>query len=539
MFQRNIRSIPPYKLQSILLGLYNLTRSQGWNQNTQNQLCKFLETTGLKRNGYQYDPHSGGPRTYASQLENLGFIFWRKDDPRMYLTIAGEQLLKGDSPVRVLQTQILRHQYPSLSSINPMTKLHPEIRVKPFVFILMLLRDNDIQSLSDEELCVPVAYGHNYNCFDLCKEKILKIRSGAMFKDVLISPEDLYTTRAKDRSLSRALADVKDIANTAKNWLEATRLVNLINENGLGRITLNVVYDAEVNAAIAEKDDFIALDKKHAESFQRQYGRFDRSKDHRQRLEDDSITVNPIQEMIVARFLDYSSENIVDDIPHELVDVLTSKIGFDRKLVLETIKSQLSRGLSHFEKEFIDMSKSGGDESVGFEKALCSLFQTRLNFNTKHTGQIKRRGKKGGYSDGFLIALDGTHCGLVEAKASVNYGLPAPDFFTMSGNYIPNYMELCDGKEIRLEFCLYVAGGFKRTIQDNLTKLSAATGVPVSAIDSFDLLNISKKYRKREDQGIVRENFRKAKLLKGEDFDFYNTGSSANEFDVQDKAADT
>ena len=99
MFPRNIRSISPWKIAQMLSLFKRLTDYQEWsgNQNLQNNFCKALEAAGLKEVGTQYDPRSGGPRTYLAQFKCLGLVFER-DDGRIFLTKAGEDIATGESP---------------------------------------------------------------------------------------------------------------------------------------------------------------------------------------------------------------------------------------------------------------------------------------------------------------------------------------------------------------------------------------------------------------------------------------------------------
>jgi len=121
MFPRNIRKIYPWKISQILSMIHMQLVSDVWmgNQALQNSFTTNLEKFGLKREGVQYDPNSGGARTYFSQLESLGLLFTR-DDQSTWLTIAGQDLVEGIySPSEILRTQLLRYQYPSIYSKGP------------------------------------------------------------------------------------------------------------------------------------------------------------------------------------------------------------------------------------------------------------------------------------------------------------------------------------------------------------------------------------------------------------------------------------
>ncbi len=199
MFPRNIRKIPPWKMSNIL-HIFLMQNKIGWmsDQNVQNEFYKYLEESGLKTEGFLYHPKSGGARTYYSQLMALGLIFRREKDGIRYNfpTIAGEALVKGEKPLGVMQYLLLKHQYPSAYGRRRNVRINPDLRVKPFMFVLQLLNLDGVDKLRNEELAVAVVYGHNHECLSICAEKILELRSGKNFLDILEIPErDTYTPR--------------------------------------------------------------------------------------------------------------------------------------------------------------------------------------------------------------------------------------------------------------------------------------------------------------------------------------------------------
>ena len=218
MWPRNKRRIPSWAIANILTIVktqISSTEIIAGNTDIQHVMTKALESAGLKKAGEQYHPNPGGMRTYLAQLEGLGLIFYRPDGS-LWFTLAGEDILSGKSPLPILQTMILRYQYPSVYSRGSNVKIHPDIKIKPFLFLLKLLMDPDIEYLTNQEIAVPVIYGHNTKCYGLCKEKILSIRAGASFEDIVDNPtEDLYTPRGS------SLQNIFDIANTFKNVLQS------------------------------------------------------------------------------------------------------------------------------------------------------------------------------------------------------------------------------------------------------------------------------------------------------------------------------
>ena len=357
-------------------------------------------------------------------------------------------------------------------------------------------------------------------CHQLCVEKILAFRNNGDFAKVIDAPDqDLYTPRSARRAFSRAVKDARDIANTCKNWLVAAQLVNVLEGDGLERIEINLKYRDKIEDAIAREQDFIR-NHDHPESFQRQYGCWDRQKDTRSLMPADSSSVTVGKEIIVAKFYDYCRERMVNRVPYDLVEEIVTSDGLEEKLIVDTIKPLLGYGEDYFETEFIEMSRSGGEYAIEFERAVCNIFQERFRFDVKHTGQLRREGK-GNYADGFAVALDNRHCALIDAKASQRYSLNSSDYYKMKANYIPNHVELTDGRKLTLEFCVYVAGGFKGSITNDLQRLRQETNIPATAIDSHDLLAIAKRFHSESAQPALRNVFSKGGHIEDRDFPLY------------------
>ena len=176
-----------------------------------------------------------------------------------------------------------------------------------------------------------------------------------------------------------------------------------------------------------------------------------------------------------------------------------------------------AQSLKYFEAEFLNMSKSGKSRATEFEKAICEIFDKKLHFQAEHTGQRNRKKGAGGYSDVFVVALDKKHCGIIDAKASSDYKLPATDYHSMVNNYIKNYSELCGNSKLNLEFVLYVAGGFGGRIQNKLNGIKTETKTPSSAISARNLLDLSNKNPRKNKNANLRKIFTKGKILLSND----------------------
>lgn len=506
MFPRNIRRVSPWKMAQILTLMQRLSEYSEWNgnQELQNGFCKALEEAGLKRAGVQYDPNSGGPRTYIAQLECLGLVF--KRNKGICFTVAGQDILDGKPPLPIMQHMLLRHQYPSAYGHATMVKINPALKIKPFLFILELLNHPEIGHLTGQELAVPLLYGHNRQCFDLCAEKILQLRAGASLSDIIDDPLDLYTPRGQ-----KFPDGLIDDANACKNYLQACCFIYTERIDGHEIIRFDedarAVYDSHLQYA----DDFISCDD--YEAFQRRYGSWDRAKDTRSLGAEELSVPDPATSMILSQFYELCGGRPVTQLPEEFLKKLTAGYGFSRQQVLDAVEPHLRSSLDYFESTLIELSRSGrAQDGTRFEKAVTSLFKDRLLFNADHTGQRHRRGT-GGYADIFLVALDDVHCGIVDTKASPSYSLPHSDLTKMVQTYIPSYRELCGERPLRLEFASYVAGGFSAGVTGRLAEIEQNAGVPCSAITARELLSMSNGEVNRTLQENARRQLSQSQVL--------------------------
>jgi hypothetical protein len=519
MFPRNIRRISPWKIAQIVYLFDKTIKRNDWNQDSQNIFRRALEETELIRPGVPYDPHSGGPRTYEAQMKCLGLIFQRADNS-IWLTKAGYDLARESAPLPILQSLLLHQQYPSVYSRLSKVKIHPQVKIKPFLFVLEILHDPEIKYLTREELCIPVIYGHNRECLKICIEKILKIRNGVSLRDVIDDKEhDLYSSRSRKSTFDKRLIDVRAIANTCKNYLQACCLVGIDNTQVGEQIYFNTEMEEIYQQALAKADEYIALDNE--EAFQRRYGAWDGRKDTRSLVLHETIDAPVEEAIILSHFMKHCGERIVSDIPESFYEEMNRGYGFERSIVKESLEGFLPKTLDYFEATFIGLSVGGIARAVQFEKATCEIFRNRLHFAATHTGSLKRpNGEKGGYADVFAVALDEKHCGIIDTKAISNYSLPSDDFYKMTGNYIPNYKELAPERLYELEFVTYVAPSFSNRINTALKKVAKKTGKPCSAISAKEIISVAKKKIEKTDQCKLREVFAKGEKISSFDFVF-------------------
>lgn len=110
-------------MPEILACCADVSLNSEWRGNLYSHLAfeQALEDAGLKGPGERRDQRGGGARTYYAWISSLGLVFVQESTGQTKLTLAGEALLNGDSPVEVLKGQILKYQFPSPFSLSPAT----------------------------------------------------------------------------------------------------------------------------------------------------------------------------------------------------------------------------------------------------------------------------------------------------------------------------------------------------------------------------------------------------------------------------------
>lgn len=490
MFPRNVRKIEPWKVAQ---GLSFLEPLKGlvWvgNQSLQNEFRGKMVSCGMVRDYGPYDPHSGGPRTYEAQLRCLGVIY-KTNGGGIDFTIAGEDICETGAPLKILQRQLLRLQYPSPYSLGTQVKIHPEIQVKPFLFVLKLLKRPEISWLTAEEMVVPIIYGHNRSCEDYCVEKILKLRSGAALQDILENPiEDLHTPRTAGNTLESRLEDVLTIANTCKNYLESCLLIVPV-EQPRGGYVINPEIEPAYQSAIEDEDKYFA-NPDNEESFQRAFGAWDRNKDIRRVAPESKGTATLKESLIKAAFYEYCGTNVVTEVAEPLVSYIVERIGGPKDEVVAVIDRLIPRSLDVFETKYLELSVGGVVCAAEFEQATNNLINSGLGLEAQWIGsKRKSRAEKGAFTDILVYSPQRNCCGLVDTKATARYNLPSSDYAKMISNYIPNYQAVA-GQGINLSFCSYIAGGFAETFSGEARKVFSATHTPCSGLKAIGLLKMA------------------------------------------------
>ncbi len=490
MFPRNIRNIVPWKLHQALIVLMKCSDLNIKSGDDQKYIYRMLEEAGIKGKSNTRDKNPGGMRTYLAQLSMLGMLYEDKENQYRY-TIAGQNLAEGNNPLRVLQYQLLRHQYPSAYGLGRNVMIDPRMRVKPFMFLIRLMRDERLERyLSCEDMIIPVLYGHNDDCYELCVQKILISRMKGIEAAIDDFELDLYTPRS---GMGKNLGNVKDIANTGKNYLEAACLiVDGGKVSGKSIYSFNENYVDVFEQMLAEKSDFLDCSNDgDKESFQRAYGRYDKTKDTRSDNETKAEKESPEAAFVQFRYVIYANDNLFVAEEEPFYNEM-KEMGISSTVVSKALEPYKKKRRSIDENNFLEAANSGGEKSEEFEKGLTNLFISLGFDGSQWIGRKKSHANwRGNFPDVLVRRSETRDAGFIDAKASSGYSLGHDDMLKMKETYVGCMGEL--DSESNLCYFVYVAGGFKGNVDQSVRQLERATGIPVTAMDARTVLRLRDK----------------------------------------------
>ncbi|QSZ27619.1 restriction endonuclease [Aceticella autotrophica] len=480
--KRRLNSIP-----EILAAFSEISLDQEWHgqRNVHLTLEDALEDTGLKRKGERRDQTGGGARTYKAWLVSLGLIFIQESTHRIKLTLAGEAIMAGESPVEILKKQILRYQFPSSFSISRGVNVAPRFKIRPFRFMLRLLSDPAVESLSEEEIAKVViveAENETDACYKHVVEQLHKFRCNG---DKSLSSDffDKYSPGSGKVNPNHPFSHLLDIANTFINWIEYTQIAKRDEDDKRVRIIED--KQNEVSSILSDVPPFIDRPHQH-EYFQRKYGLdLKRKKDTRNLTESKTITAEIIAEQKIKQaFISESLKSPIGKITSSLVETISLQTGIDEKLVEEVLLRLYPHGaIGSFMTEYFEMSFKGRDEATEFENVTAELFKIVFGFDAKHIGSI------GLTPDVLLLSDVEGYAGIIDNKAYSKYTISNDHHNRMVHNYIRNIKNYYSGS-YPLAFFSYIAGGFGRNINTQIRNIAKETSVHGSAMSVSNMIKL-------------------------------------------------
>ena len=483
--KRKLNSVP-----EVLAALAEMSLDQQWQgqRGTHLSLEDALEEAGLKRVGERRDQTGGGGRTYLAWIVSLGLVFTQESTRQLKLTLAGEAIMNGESPVSVLKNQVLKYQFPSSFSMSKGVDVSPRFKIRPFRFLLKLLMDERVEHISEEEIAkiiITNAENETKDCYETVVTKLLDFRG----KGDSILEDDFFTRYAPKTGRvnpEHPFSHLLDIASTFINWLEYTQLAKRSEEDRLLRVLPE--KEEEVSQILSVIPPFIDRPQQH-EYFQRKYGLDPKHhKDTRNLSQTQTITAKIIAEQKVRQaFVVESLKTPITKITSRLIDTITQQTGLDGRFVEETLLKVYPHGaIGSFMTEYFDMAFKGRDEATEFEKATVTLFREVFGFETRYVGPI-------GLTPDVLILSDSDgYAGIIDNKAYSNYSISNDHHNRMVHNYIEGFHNYCRDEK-PLSFFSYIAGGFGKNIDGQLKKIISETGIHGSAATVSHIIQMVEK----------------------------------------------
>lgn len=467
-----------------------------WQGNVYTHLAfeQALEESGLKRIGDRRDQRGGGGRTYFAWLFSLGLIFTQEATGQTKLTLAGEAIVNGEPPVRILKSQILKYQFPSPFSLSPASsrsRVNERFRIRPFRFLLRLLRDERVNFyLTQEEIAkivVTEAERETNQCYNHIVDRIIQFRNDG---DAVLAPNftEIYAPSSRRVNPEHPYSHLLDLANTIINWLEYTQLIVRNVNDQVGSIAILPECIAEVDAILNDRSNLIDRPQEQ-EYFQRKYGLDpNHQRDNRNLAETRTITARVIDEQRVRQaFITASLRSLILGITPELIESISEVTGVNPHLVEDTLRRYYPYGAAGaFMTEYFEMAFKGRDEATDFERATVDLFRNAFGYEAHHVGPI-------GLSPDVLLLSDNEgYQAIIDNKAYSRYTISNDHHNRMVHNYISgmnNYSE----SQLPLAFFSYIAGGFGTNINTQLNAITEETEVPGSAIRVSHIIKMVEK----------------------------------------------
>jgi hypothetical protein len=487
---RNLRRIPPLKVALIMRAFFIASdNGEAWTgrQEQQDNFSALLDKYGLKNGGELRDDNSGGSRTYRAQLALLGLIFKKDSNGFSYPTQSGLDMLEATEIVKTLQYQLLKLQYPSTYSLNPKSPIDRKFNVRPFIFLLRLAADPDIDGLSDSDICIPIIFGEHKQSYDKCKRLIIESRLHGL-ESVIPDEEALKQTTKKAQSHADRLKILKrDIANTFSNYLDSTGLAVRKYVDFTSRVfphpnileLLNEVDSAPLIKFVGQSDNQADI----------QYGnRHGAFKDTRRDFKPRLPVLHSMSGFIFNRFLSEVGLPTTQTKIKDFADALAKECKVSHVDVLEALAPVLSNLEYSTGDRLLELSKGGHKTDVEFEKSVTRIFELEFGFDeSKWTGTIQGKDYQR-YMDVFVVETGRSLCGIIDTKSKEKgaYNLPSTDRRKAS-EYIDAARHFYGNRILDLSFIGYISHQIATGAERQALKIYEESKIPVSLISAYGL----------------------------------------------------
>ena len=450
--KRRLDSVP-----EVLAAFADLSLNQQWQGQRDTHIAyeDALEAAELKRKGERRDQSGSGGRTYAAWLESLGLIFKQGSTGNIMLTLAGEAILAGDSPVSVITNQVIKYQFPSAFSVSKGVSVHERFSIRPFRFLLRLLMDHRIKYLTQDEIAkviITYAEKENNSCYESVVDRLLDFRDRG---DISLEPDFVEKFRPSRGTINPdyPYRHLEDCANTLENWMEYTQLCHRVE----GKLVILDDKSEEVRSILEHPTPFIDRPDHH-EYYQRKFGLDPKhKKDTRDLTKAKTITARIILENKIRQaYISLAIKKPILAITSDIVYVISEKTGSERAVVEEFLNRVYPNGsIGAFMTSYFEMAFKGTEEAVDFEKATTDIFREVFKYNAVHLGQTGSKSAP----DILLISDNDGYQAIIDNKAYSKYSITGDHHNRMVYNYIKKISNYSSCK-YPIGYFAYIAGGF-------------------------------------------------------------------------------
>ena len=526
--KRKLDSVP-----EVLAAFADISLNQEWTgqRGTQMAYEEALEKAGLKRVGARRDQSGSGGRTYGAWLVSLGLIFNQAETGNIKLTLAGEAIMNGDSPVDVLKGQVLKYQFPSAFSLGRGVQVNERFKIRPFRFLLRLLSDDRLGKylMQDEiaKIAAVDAVNETPAVYEAVVQKIFRFREVG---DACLAPDffELYKPGRGDVNPDHPYSHLQDMANTMINWLEYTQLCKRNDEK---QLVILEEKQAEVDVILSSVPPFIDRPADH-EFFQRKYGLDPKHrKDTRNLEKTKTVTARIIAEQkIRSAYIRISLAKPITGITPGLIAEITDETGITTDLVEEILQKAYPHGsVGAFMASYFEMAFKGRDECTEFEVATTELFRDVFGYDARHLGQTGSKSAP----DVLLLSDSDGYQAVIDNKAYSKYSISGDHHNRMVHNYlerISNYSP----SAYPIGFFSYISGGFGKSIDKQIQDEVQESGVHGSGITVSNFIKMIENHQ----NGVRRYSHKDLRNILGLDRqvmlkDVYEAGQNTVQYDFQ------
>jgi len=360
-----------------LLGIFSsVAGGQNWKGNRSLQIEFETALTNAQWKAQNISRDGSGGRTYAALLRMLGL--WYEDKEKgAQLTIAGQEILAGYSPIQIITKQLLDYQYPSPYSLNRNVNISHEFRIWPFRFIINLLLETELEEISQKEIayCL-VPFAKTMKDIESCKTRILQFRE---------RPE--YSI-GQAIEMSKATRDnLLNIGNTAVNMFEYTGF--FIEQPDIRSLSLKLDCIDSINKLLASLRTNLIQNPEDEVTFQTRYGTgINTTKDYSRSIRT-TMDVNPTERKIITEFYVIASNEPLYSITDNLVEKIQNVTGATRNLILNVInKLEITHSAGQFSTTYMQLSRGGINTAKDFERKTNTFFIRGFNLDSEWVGNL-------------------------------------------------------------------------------------------------------------------------------------------------------